>query len=242
MPAGDVDARRGRWRPRPRPRSPPRRRGPCGSRSGRAPGRRRAGRGCSCAPAPAVDRQAGRHPKPGRRRLGDERPAEHRDPLAHADEAAALVRGLDALGADTPGRARRRSRSRARPGRSGMDDVRAPAPRVLERVRQRFLDDAVGRDLEARVERPPLARRPTSSTASPADRTCSSRSSSRSRPGIGSAVCASPRIPSIRRMSVSASRPVVAIASSADPSLVRALVDGAQARRPPGSRSRSRGA
>ena len=55
-----------------------------------------------------------------------------------------------------------------------------------------------------------------SSTGSPANRTCVTRSSRRSRPGIGSCVSASPRTPSIRRMSASASRPVVAIDWSAD--------------------------
>ena len=78
-------------------------------------------------------------------------------------------------------------------GRSARDACPAAAG-VLQRVRERLLDDPVGRQLEGRVERRRLPST-ASSTDSPAARTCSSRSPSRSRPGSGSWLSPSPRMP-----------------------------------------------
>ena len=74
-------------------------------------------------------RQAGHHAEALVRRLGDERPAQHRDPLAHPDQAAALVVGLHGRPA-ARNRARRRSRSRAGQARSSRPPVRARPARA----------------------------------------------------------------------------------------------------------------
>ena len=99
-------------------------------------------------------------------------------------------------------------------------DLRGRAAGVLERVRQGLLDDPVGRQLDARIERARLALDRRARPADPVARTCSSSSPSRSKPGIGASGSvvvspaptisrprpASPRMPSIRRMSASARR------------------------------------
>ena len=95
------------------------------------------------------------------------------------------------------------------------DHPSVAAARVLERVRERLLDDPVGGDREARVERSQVARRPRAPRRGRRTGSGPASSSRRSSPGVGSEASCSPRIPSIRRMSVSARRPVVAMASSA---------------------------
>ena len=81
-----------------------------------------------------------------------QRAAQHRRPLPHPDQAAALVRRLDAWPARPGPRSSATVISRASDG-VAHDHARVAAARVLERVRERLLDDPVGGDLEARVER-----------------------------------------------------------------------------------------
>src|SRR5581483_530986 len=128
---------------RPPPRRPRRRRtalrGSCGSRPGRAPGRPRSRRRSRRAERQArADREAAFGP-----RTGVELAAEDGDPLPHADQpvaAAAAVARTAAVVEDL---------ERELAGPVGDTDDRGRPAAVLERVRQRLLDDAVRRQVDA---------------------------------------------------------------------------------------------
>ena len=153
-------------------------RGPCGSRSAAAPGRRPAGRGsCRATGKPRVARAS------RRRGAGPASTAAAVDggALAHPGEPVA-ARGRARAAAPVVGdleRERRRSPSAAGPSR------RVRAARVLERVGERLLHEPVDGELRARAERRRRAGARRAASASPAPRTCSTSASSSAKPGCG---------------------------------------------------------
>ena len=151
----------------------------------------------SCRRPPASDRAAGGActRKPVGVGPASKSPPYSADPLAHADQAATAVPALSPM-----------SRRPLPPSSVDLDLERArlvgepdPGPgaaRVLERVGERLLDDPVGGQLDAGVERrgarPPSTARPAGRPRGP-PRSSSPR---RSRPGIGAGrvvAVASPR-------------------------------------------------
>ena len=158
----------------------------------------------------ARDREAAAGARPG-----VELPAVQRDPLPHADQPVpagrrsapappAVVGDLDPQLAGAVAGSRTRTRRRRR---------------VLERVGQRLLHDAVGRHVQPGRQRPRLARRPAARPASPA---CAHarRPGRRAGPApaagrsSGSLVVAR-RTPTSRRSSASVERPGRSICTSA---------------------------
>ena len=139
--------------PRRRPRGRPASRGTAGSRSGRAPGRRRSAAGCSRVTSrPAAAPRRGSRRPPGarsraRRRAGRPARACRRVPCPVRSTAC---RGVVGVPSSTTSSSRRASRN-------ASVTVTRVGSRVLEHVRQRLLDDAVDRELDAAGQRLRLA-------------------------------------------------------------------------------------
>src|SRR5262249_27664972 len=133
------------WPPRPPPRGRSRRPGSCGTPPARATGRRRSGRGrCPLRSRGSSDG----YPSPDDEaaavaRATFERAPDDRDSLLHADESVAAAR----LPVDIP-LAVILHLELELVGRPADGHPRAGRARVLESVRQRLLDDAVGGEID----------------------------------------------------------------------------------------------
>ena len=190
-----------------------RRRGSCGSRRAPAPGRRRGARGSRA----CLVRQPRAHREAAARAAG---PASSSPPTSATRSRMPTARGRRPrrCRVAAPAPSSRHLDLQRPPARTPRARRRARRPGVLERVRERLLDDAVGRQVDARRQLDALAVDARPRPAGPAARTCSASASSRASEGCGErASCSSSwrSRPSRRRISPSACSPVRSIASNA---------------------------
>ena len=139
-----------------------------------------------------------RNPAGGR--LGRQAAPEHRNPLSHPDQAATLVGRLDRCGS-----ARSSLIVDLEFERLGLVPDRHPstsAARMLQRVGESLLDDPVRGEFEAGVELGPASPPRTARRQAPQPEPARPGRPAARALGVAPRFAPSPRIPSIRRMSI----------------------------------------